>query len=260
MKRVFTLVVIALFALPVFAQQVGSEAPDFTLKDLNDADYTLSANKGKVLLFFIVGYNCPLCLASANDVKTQVVDVFKSNENFEAVVVDVWNGSKSAFQGFKSQTGIDAVYLQKGSSVASSWGTTYDRLVVIDSEGKIAFKGNKAAKSDVSGAKTAIQTALNNVVVTSVTSLENESGFGLGQNYPNPVREFTRIAFKIDSSSDVRLSVFDLTGKLVSVPVNGYYQRGEHIVEIRRNDLQKGLYLYRLEADGFSASRRMIVN
>lgn len=260
MKRIFTLVVIVLFALPVFAQQVGNAAPDFTLKDLNNADYTLSAKKGKVLLFFLVGYNCSLCLASSNDVKTQVINVFKSNGNFEAIVIDVWDGSKSGVQGFMSQTGIEAVYLQKGSSVASSWETTYDRLVVVDSEGKIAFKGNKAAKSDVSGAKTAIQTALNNIVVTSVTSLENENGFGLGQNYPNPVSEFTRIAFKIDSSTDVKLSVYDLTGKLVAVPVNGYYLRGEHVVEIRRNDLQKGLYLYRLETGDFTASRRMIVN
>lgn len=147
MKQIFTLIIALGLTLGAFAQNVGETPPDFSLNDLTEMKYILSENKGKVIMVFMVGYNCPLCLSSARDVKTQIPDVYANNDNFHAVVIDVWDGNKSSVQGFKSSTKLEATFLQKGSTVASSWSTSYDRLFVIGSDGKVAFKGTKNAKN-----------------------------------------------------------------------------------------------------------------
>lgn len=258
MKRLFTLLLcIGLFSTLSFGQNVGEVAPDFTLKDLNDQEYTLSANKGKVILVFLVGYNCTLCLNSAPKVKSALVDEFSDKSNFQVLVIDVWDGSKTGVQSFKSATGINATYLQEGSKVASGWSSTKDRLFVIDTEGKIAFKGTRAAQSDTDAAKTAIQSALNNVT-TSVDISEADQDFVLGQNYPNPAVEKTTIQFSVKKPTAVRLSVYDNSGRMVLVPVDQYYNPGKYEVSIERDQLKKGIYFYRFETEEFSDVKKLV--
>lgn len=259
MKQIFTLLIAIAAAFTVNAQTVGQEAPDFTLNDLGSQSYTLSANRGKAILVFFVGYNCPNCLASAPTVKSDVVDVFKSDANFEALVIDVWDGNKSSVEGFKNQTNLAATYLQQGSGVASSWGMTYDRLAVIDEEGKLVFKGTRAARSDVSGAKAAIQAVLNDLNTTSVGEIDEAELNVLEQNYPNPVTGNTRINFRLNKTSEVNLSVFDISGKQLDVLVSSNLPAGEHQVEWDSTPYNQGVYLYRIETPEFRSTRRMVV-
>lgn len=259
MKTIFTFILAGLMAFGAMAQNVGDNAPDFTLKDLSNNDYKLSDQKGEVVLIFWVGYNCPLCLASAPSVSSQLVNAFSSNSKFNAVVIDVWNGSTSSVQGFKNQTGINATFLQDGSGVAASYSTTYDRLLVVDGDGKIAFKGTRNAQSDISAAKSAVQTSLNNLVTTSATLIKDLDGDELGQNFPNPMTDKTKIRFSIREANHVQLSVYDLTGKMVAMPVNGFYQQGEHEVELNRGALPSSIYLYKVRSGNYMATRRMII-
>jgi peroxiredoxin len=179
MKHIFTFFVVATVVFgSLSAQNVGEIAPDFSLKDLNDKDYKLSDNRGKVILVFLVGYNCTLYLASSPTVKSELTDVFSNNTNFQALVIDVWNGSKTSVQNFKHSTNINATYLQKGSAVASDWSSTKDRLIVIDADGKMVFKGSTAVKSDVNKAKSAVEDALNSVT-TSVEIIDEKDGFSI---------------------------------------------------------------------------------
>lgn len=258
MKQFFTLIIALVITLGAYAQNVGETPPDFTLNDLSDMKYVLSENKGKVIMVFLVGHNCPYCISSARDVKTQITDVYKNNDKFQAVVIDVWDGNKSAVEGFKSSTGLVATFLQKGSSVASSWSTTYDRLFVIGSDGKVAFKGSKVAKSQVSDVKSAIQNALDNLV-TSAPLLGDNLGFELMQNYPNPLQNETKINFRIGKASQVNLSVYDIAGRQVAAPIDDFYESGEHELVFRRDELKNGVYFYRLQAGSFEAVKRMVI-
>lgn len=256
MKRLFTTLIAIVFAISLAeAQNVGEIAPDFSLDDINNQNYTLSKNRGDVILVFLIGYNCSLCISSAPTVKSTAISPFSGNSKFQAIVIDTWDGTLSGVKSFQSTTEIDATYLQKGSNVASSWSTTYDRLVVIDTEGKIIFKGSRAAKSDANAAKEVIQNALN-ALTTSTDFFESKNGFNLAQNYPNPAENSTKIKFSIGKSSDVTLSVSDITGKKVLVPVFGYYPTGDHEVLIQ--GLNKGIYFYTLETKSFVSTKKMI--
>ena len=65
----FTLLILVLLSLNIFAQtklKVGDKAPDFTAKDQDGKDITLSKYKGKkVILYFYPKDNTPGCTAEA---------------------------------------------------------------------------------------------------------------------------------------------------------------------------------------------------
>lgn len=259
MKNISGIIIVTLFAINIAnAQNVGSIAPDFTLVNLSDQNYTLSQNRGDVIFVFLVGYNCPLCLASAPTVKSKIIDEFSGNDSFQALVIDVWDGGKSGLKSFQDATSISATYLQNGSSVGSSWESTKDRLFVIDQEGKIVFRGSSAARNDADAAKSAIQSALGDVTAL-VDKGFDESAFSLAQNYPNPVESRTTFKFLLGDDSNVNLSILDITGKKVLTPVRKYYPAGEYQVEVLVNELNSGIYFYRFEANGFVSTKKMII-
>ena len=79
----------------------------------------------------------------------------------------------------------------------------------------------------------------------------------LDPNYPNPFNPATSIRYRLDAASEVRLAVYDVTGRLVRVLEEGMRSAGEHEVRFDGAGLSSGVYLYRLEGGGFSETRKM---
>lgn len=90
---------------------------------------------------------------------------------------------------------------------------------------------------------------------------ETVSGYELGQNYPNPFNPVTRINFSIPKSGFVKLSVFDLSGKEVSVLVNENLQSGtyEYEFDAKTLNLSSGAYFYKIQTGDFSQIKKMIL-
>jgi hypothetical protein len=83
--------------------------------------------------------------------------------------------------------------------------------------------------------------------------------FALRQNYPNPLNPSTTITYELPRASGVRLSVFDMLGREVSVLVNERREAGVHKVRLDASRLASGVYIYRLQAGGFAQSRKFVV-
>ena len=83
--------------------------------------------------------------------------------------------------------------------------------------------------------------------------------FTLEQNYPNPFNPTTTIQFSLNTASPVKLTVFDILGQEVATLVNEYKSVGSHKVQWRANTMPSGVYYYRLEADGFSKTHKMVL-
>ncbi len=71
--------------------------------------------------------------------------------------------------------------------------------------------------------------------------------FLLSRNYPNPFNPETRISFSIPEEGDVKLQVFDMTGKSVSVLTEGRFLPGEYFLNFNGNNLSSGTYFYKLD-------------
>ena len=95
--------------------------------------------------------------------------------------------------------------------------------------------------------------------VTSIESPEGElpDAFALGQNYPNPFNPSTAIEYELPAPQHVRLEVFDASGRSVGVLVDGIRPAGTHSVRFDADNLPSGLYVYRLQANGETLTRKM---
>ncbi len=130
-----------------------SAAPAFTLKSLDGADVSLSDFNNKVVVLFFFGSSCPSCKAVAPSVESKLVTPFASNTDYVVLGLDQWNGNSAAVQAFKTATNVSFPLLLNASRVAADYKTTYDRIVVIDKAGKIAFQGKKSTSSDIAAAE-----------------------------------------------------------------------------------------------------------
>jgi len=83
--------------------------------------------------------------------------------------------------------------------------------------------------------------------------------FALGQNYPNPFNPVTNINFDLPRNSLVRLEVFDNLGRLVNTLHNGELRAGSYEYQFFASNLPSGVYFYRLTADNFVDTKRMMV-
>jgi len=85
------------------------------------------------------------------------------------------------------------------------------------------------------------------------------SALHLAQNVPNPFNPSTQIRFDLPVAGHVQLSVYNLRGDLVHTLVAGELPAGNHTFTFDGAGLASGVYLYRLQAEGFSAVRKMLL-
>jgi hypothetical protein len=84
------------------------------------------------------------------------------------------------------------------------------------------------------------------------------SGFVLYQNTPNPFKETTNVSFELPEAMAATVTVYDVTGKVVTVAnVDGV--KGNNNVSFDRNDLRAGVMYYTLQAGAFKATKKMVV-
>lgn len=83
--------------------------------------------------------------------------------------------------------------------------------------------------------------------------------FSLNQNYPNPFNPATKITFTLTKAGVTRLSVFNVLGQKVADLVSGKLQAGYHEIEFNAVNLSSGVYLYRLESNGNSIMKKMLL-
>jgi len=83
--------------------------------------------------------------------------------------------------------------------------------------------------------------------------------FNLYQNYPNPFNPATQIRFDIAKAGAVKLSVYDITGKLVSTLINANYSAGKYNKEFDAANFSSGIYFYKLETPDFTSIKKMIL-
>ena len=83
--------------------------------------------------------------------------------------------------------------------------------------------------------------------------------FFLYQNSPNPFNSTTKIIYKLNSKSDVILSVFDINGKRIKILVDIIQQAGKYEMMFDAAGLPSGIYFYQLRTDNYQETKKMIL-
>ena len=91
----------------------------------------------------------------------------------------------------------------------------------------------------------------------SASALPTE--FALRQSYPNPAAGRTAIAYDLPEAADVRLDVFDVTGRRVMSLVDAPQAAGRYTAIVDAQTLPSGTYVYRIQAGRFREAHRLVV-
>jgi hypothetical protein len=98
------------------------------------------------------------------------------------------------------------------------------------------------------------------VQVDGSFTLLSQGNFRLCQNYPNPFNPNTTITYQISDFGFVLLKIYDILGREVATLVNGDKPAGSHEVNFSASNLSSGIYYYRLSANGFTETKRMVIS
>jgi len=100
-------------------------------------------------------------------------------------------------------------------------------------------------------------------VVDNPTSIQNDiispQDFVLYQNYPNPFNPTTNIGFRVADIGLVSLIIYDALGNEVINLIQKELPAGEYKIEFNASGLTSGIYYYRLTANNFIQTRKMIL-
>jgi hypothetical protein len=144
------------------------------------------------------------------------------------VGVSIDDGQSWQYIGLKEQS-INSIYVWQGFLYVGTWEGVWRRSL-----------------ADI---------VLTNIPRTSSNPLK----LSLDQNYPNPFNPSTVIRYALPSRSHVTLTVFNTLGQQVATLISDMQEAGYHDVRFDCTGLASGVYLYRLRAGGYVASKRLVL-
>jgi hypothetical protein len=88
--------------------------------------------------------------------------------------------------------------------------------------------------------------------------------FALSQNVPNPFNPTTQVSFSLPKAANVNLTIYNVLGQQVKTLVSQELAAGVQTIEWDGTDntgrtVASGVYFYRLSADEFQATKKMLM-
>lgn len=95
----------------------------------------------------------------------------------------------------------------------------------------------------------------------TVNQEQNKAVFGyeLRQNYPNPFNPETKINYSLPKSGPVKITIYDVLGRIVEVVEESNMQAGNHEMKWMANGLSSGIYLCHIKAEGYENTIKMVL-
>lgn len=177
-------------------------------------------------------------------------------DSLKPYISDFWANGTSTHNWvlFPNESPLD-IYLLQGNAVPNNWSTM---------QGYPVPENLKYSNSTLYTAGTDGQPLgdLNWFVnITGIKKIPNATPaeFKLSQNYPNPFNPATNIEYSITKSGFVSLRVYNILGQVVETLQKGFQKAGSYKVDFNASKLASGVYLYRLQTNGYTKTKKMIL-
>ena len=241
MKKIFTLLFVGASSLAM----AQTTATNFTVTDCASAAHTLftELDAGKVIVMTWV-MPCGACIAGAGNASSAAKSYASSNPGVVKfyLVDDAGNSACSTLTSWASTNSIttDAVFSNSGNAInMNSYGSSgMPKIVVLGGSNHTVYYNVNG-----SGSTSAIQTAINNALAALSTGIANPISNSFAMNiFPNPSNSIASISYSLESSSDVKIELFNLVGEKVKSVFAGNQNAGEQKLNIDCTDLNSGIY------------------
>lgn len=83
--------------------------------------------------------------------------------------------------------------------------------------------------------------------------------YALQQNYPNPFNPSTIFKYSVKSKGFIEISIYDILGRKIETIINKEQNPGTYTVQFDAASLSSGVYFYKLTAEGFSETKKMML-
>jgi hypothetical protein len=247
-KILLSLSLVCTAAATVSAQ---ATATNFTATDCNSISHTLfnELDNGKVVVLAWV-MPCGSCIAGAKGAWDAAQSFATSNPGkvIYYMADDLGNASCATLNSWATTNSIGpanlAVFSNAGKPIdeANYGGTGMPHIVVM------AGTDHKIYFNEFNGAATGIMTAINNALVAvgiNDASILNNNV----KVYPNPATKNISVAYTLEKSSDVTMTIYNLTGAAVKSVSYVKQNAGKHEASIDfENSLANGTYMLKLTA------------
>ena len=88
---------------------------------------------------------------------------------------------------------------------------------------------------------------------------ETPENFTLGQNYPNPFNPVTSISYSLSVDGHASLTIYNIAGEKVATVFDENKLAGNQIAKFNASELSSGVYFYKLESQGFTQTKKMVL-
>jgi hypothetical protein len=99
----------------------------------------------------------------------------------------------------------------------------------------------------------------NNEVYVGIDNSLIPDVYELGQNYPNPFNPTTTIPLALPEAGNVKMIIYDITGRQVMELYNGFMPAGYHNVNFAVGRIPSGMYIYRVMVNNFTDVKKMTI-
>jgi hypothetical protein len=217
---------------------------------------TSSTFDGSVRYFKVSTGSTPLWSFTALGDEVNMVTISKNKKYLAAASWGKLDNSKDDIYVFRCDPGTGTPWYSFNSP-----GSAF--MCSISNDGTSVIAGGKAvhARSFGSGGtmyNIFIDTTLNPVSVGTIGS-ETPTEYSLKQNYPNPFNAETIISYAVKAQGNVSLKLYDIEGKELASLFSGFQNAGNYNIKYNAANLPSGVYFYKLDVNGFSETRRMVM-
>jgi len=190
------------------------------------------------------------------------IDAFSFGFEIDTSAIEITNELKKSalldsFEVYHNIVNTDSLFISGASSKGFTDSGKMLEFVIIAKENLENFPIKKL-RAFINEGNPSVIVQLGSIIITS-----NEQNSKiptspiLHQNYPNPFNPSTSITYELPEASEINISVFDVTGRLVQTLQNGRKSAGSYTLNFDASNLSSGLYFYRITAGDFVQTRRM---
>jgi hypothetical protein len=216
-----------------------------------------SSYDGRIRYFKVANGNIPIWTYSGCGDEVSSIAFNKYGNILTATSWGDLGHSKPDYYIFKTINDLPTITMLAGLSTGGSMFYCH-----ISNDGKSSFCTGKAVHARVMGSGGLLYSYDIDTTEGSTGIIkENEltANYKLNQNYPNPFNPYTTIKFSIPKTDNVKIILFDITGKEISVIAQNKYPAGTYSIKFDASGLTSGVYFYKILTDKFTEVKKMIL-